>query len=93
MNSLKKFLSIDVWCPDKLEKGQIVLFKYKNKLCVGRVGKGFNVPEEFESDKHESWYIESLDGTHKYYPYASDICVIDNEGLNVRELSAKIVEI
>ena len=92
---MKRFLSIDGWCPEKLEKGQIVLFKHKNKLHIGRVCKGFNIPEELESwkkdsnDKHESWYIESLDGTHKYYPYASDVCVIDNEGQNVCELSAK----
>ena len=96
---MKRFLSINGWCSDKLKKGQIVLFKLKNKLYVGRVAKGYNVPEEFESwkkdsnDKFEYWYIESLDGTNKYYPYASDVCVIDNEGQNVCELSEKIVEI
>lgn len=96
---MKRFLSVDGWCPDRLEKGQIVLFKLKNKLYIGRVAKGYNVPEELESwkkdsnDKHESWYIESLDGTNKYYPYASDVCVIDNEGPNVYELSSNIVEI
>ncbi len=99
MNSLKRFLSIDGWCPDKLEKGQIVLFIQKHKLKIGRVVKGYNVPEELESwkkdfnDKYEPWYIESLDGTQKYYPYSSNLCVINDEGLNVRELSAKIVEI
>ena len=96
---MKRFLLVDGWRPDKLKKGQIVLFKLKNKLYVGRVAKGYNVPEEFESckkdsnDKFEYWYIESLDGTNKYYPYASDVCVIDNEGQNVCELSEKIVEI
>ena len=92
---MKRFLLVDVWCLDKLKKGQIVLFKLKNKLYVGRVAKGYNVPEELKSwktdsnDKFEYWYIESLDGTNKYYPYASDVCVIDNEGQNVCELSAK----
>lgn len=75
------------------------MFKLKNKLYVGRVAKGYNVSEELKSwktdsnDKFEYWYIESLDGTNKYYPYASDVCVIDNEGQNVCELSAKIFEI
>jgi len=48
MNSLKKFLSIDGWCPDMLVKGQIVLFIHNGKLKVGRVGKGYNIPEEIE---------------------------------------------
>ena len=99
MNSLKKFLSIDGWCPDKLEKGQIVLFIQKHKLKIGRVGKGYNIPEELEelqtnsNKKHESWYIESLDGTHKYYPYVSDVCLIVNEGPNVHELISQITEL
>ena len=95
---MKRFLSIDGWCPAKLKKGQTVLFKHKNKLYIGRVGKGYNVDEERESfekdpnNKHETWYIESLDGTHKYYPYASDVCLIDTNGVNVHELYAQIVE-
>ena len=75
MNSLKKFLSIDEWCPDMLVKGQIVLFIHNGKLKVGRVGKGYNIPEEFEEWRTNpkkgqgSWYIESLDGTIKYYRF------------------------
>ena len=98
MNSLKKFLSIDGWCPDMLIKGQIVLFIHKGKLKVGRVGKGYNIPEELEEwrtnpeKRQGSWYIESLDGTIKYYPYASDVCLIANEGPNVHKLNAMIIE-
>lgn len=99
MNSLKKFLSIDGWCPDMLIKGQIVLFIHDGKLKVGRVGKGYNIPEELEewrkhpeNSKHEAWYIESLDGSTKYYPYASDVCLIDDGNVNVHKLSALIVE-
>lgn len=98
MNSLKKFLSIDRWCPDMLVKGQIVLFIHKGKLKVGRVGKGYNIPEELERWRTDpeykcgSWYIESLDGTIKYYPYASDVCLIDGGNVNVHELSATLVE-
>lgn len=98
MNSLKKFLSIDGWCPDMLVKGQIVLFIHHGKLKVGRVGKGYNIPEELEEwrtnpEKGQgSWYIESLDGTIKYYPYASDVCLIDGGNVNVHKLSATLVE-
>jgi hypothetical protein len=99
MNSFKKFLSIDGWCPDILIKGQIVLFIHMGKLKIGRVGKGFNNPEDLEEWKrnpkkeHEAWYIESLDGSTKYYPYASDVCLIANEGPNVHELTSQIVEV
>lgn len=64
------------------------MFKLKNKLYVGRVAKGYNVPEELESwktdsnDKLEYWYIESLDGTHKYYPYASGLIMKDKMFVN-----------
>lgn len=102
MNSLKKFLSIDGWCPDMLVKGQIVLFIHHGKLKVGRVGKGYNIPEEIEGWRtkwrdnpekgHGSWYIESLDGTIKYYPYASDVCLIDGGNVNVHEIISTIVE-
>ena len=98
---MKKYLSIYGWCPTRLEKGQLVLFRLHNALHVGYVGKGYNTEEDikqwFEADdvdrKHESWYITSLDGKTKYYPYASDVCPLtDNDYAEIHDIHPTIVE-
>ena len=84
---MKRFVSISGWNPDMLNDGDIVLIDVKGTLKVGRVVNGYNNGK----DSDEKYYVESLDGKHKYYPYTQDTCLLSDNTL-IKDIKACLKE-
>jgi len=84
---MKRFVSLSGWNPVVLNDGDIVLIDVKGTLKVGRVVNGYNNGK----DPSKPYYVESLDGKHKYYPYTQETCLLSDETI-IKDLEACLKE-
>lgn len=108
MKRNKKYISLEGWNPDILRGGEIVLCvirkeRENHQLKVGRVVGSVNIFNEngqyvpgVDKDGKEipnGFYVESLDGKHKYYPSTLDVCLIEEDHNEVSKLIPHLMEI
>ena len=94
----KRYISLEGWRPVILHGGEIVLCvvrkaRENHQLKVGRVVGSMNAHIDEQPHVQESFYVESLDGKHKWYPYPSDVCVIEEDHNEVSNLVAHLMEV
>ena len=104
----KHFMSVDGWNPDHLNGGEIVVCVIRNRnnnkhyLKVGRVVGSINKFDEngnympgVDKDGNQipnGFYVESLDGKHKYYPSSLAVCLIEEGSNEVKNIIPSVIE-